>query len=103
MLADDNCLNIYLGLFTDDFQPFRRGKSVSMTLLHMLVLNFDPSFRTEQKNMLQIAVVPGPKTEDLESFMKPLLDDMKRLSTSGIAVRLDDGSILKVCCKGPHD
>lgn len=50
----------------------------------------------EQKNMLQVAVVPGPKTEDLGSFMKPLLDDLKRLADDGINVKRDNGLNQKV-------
>ena len=93
---DQDTMNIYLGLFTDDFQPFHHGKSTSVTLLHIVVLNFDPSIRMEQKNMLQVAVVPGPKTEDLSSFMKPMLDDLQQLATDGINVKLDNGCNQKV-------
>ncbi|KAI7873642.1 hypothetical protein K492DRAFT_111484, partial [Lichtheimia hyalospora FSU 10163] len=46
--------------------------------------------------MLQVAVVPGPKTEDLGSFMKPMLDDLQQLANNGINVKLDDGRIQKV-------
>lgn len=40
--------------------------------------------------MLQVAIIPGPrKPKDLYSFLSPLMEDLERLSTQGMILKVD--------------
>ena len=51
-----NDLNIALLLFNDGFT----AKERQLTILNMVILNFSPLIRYENKRMIQLAIIPGP-------------------------------------------
>ena len=84
-------LDIALGIFTDDFSVLRRAKH-TMTIIHVVILNFPPEERTLDKNMLQICVCPGPnKVSDITSFLQPTIDELSELCKTGINVNTEFG------------
>lgn len=61
-----------------------------------MVANLPPSERSKIKNVLPVAVVPGPKSPgNLVSFLEPLLQELEHLG-QGREVTMWDGSRKKI-------
>jgi hypothetical protein len=78
----DNPDDLALGLSTDGFTLFkrrRRGHSTAWPIL-IIIYNLHPRIRTRLENVICLGVIPGPKQcKDLNSFLVPLLEELKRL------------------------
>ncbi|KAG2223197.1 hypothetical protein INT45_011543 [Circinella minor] len=60
----------------------------------MVVMNFSPLICYENKRMIQLAIIPGPKEpKDLVSFLEPMLKELESLQDVGMDVKGDDGNI----------
>ncbi|KAG2192986.1 hypothetical protein INT47_010368 [Mucor saturninus] len=73
--------DIALVLFVDGFVNQKKSKQ-EMTIVHVLILNFDPSIRYTDQYMFQLAIIPG-KPKDLDSFFLPIVDEIKSLGEHG--------------------
>ena len=86
-------LDIALALYTDGFTVKRK----QLTIVHLIILNLPPSIRYETKNMIQVCVLPGSRApKDLFSFLRPLMDDLKQLQSTGIQVKADDNKTYNI-------
>lgn len=86
--------SLYLGLYADGFRPFKSGAK-SMTIIHLVILNFPPTIRTEAKYMIQLGITPGPSAPiDLFSFLKPVLNEAKVLEKRGFKM-INTGKLYK--------
>jgi hypothetical protein len=59
-----------------------------------LFIYFDLDIRYKNERMLQICVMPGdraPKSQGFWSYLQPLIDEIKVLSSRGMDVICDDG------------
>ncbi|SAM02736.1 hypothetical protein [Absidia glauca] len=92
-----NELDIALSLYTDGFNS-SSSKAGKMTMVHVVINNYHPAIRFKNENMIQLLVIPGPdsaKGEGFWSFMKPVLDDLRMLATTGISVECDNGQVIQ--------
>ncbi|GBE87125.1 hypothetical protein SCP_1003720 [Sparassis crispa] len=72
--------DIALGLSTDGFAPFKRRKQTAWPLI-AYNYNLPPEVRFHKKNIIPIAVIPGPKKlANFDSFLWPLAEEMLRLA-----------------------
>ena len=69
----------------------------------MSILNLPRHERFLQENVLLVGVIPGPKEPPLHinSFLKPLVDELKQLWTGVRLVILVRGALLCVGCDIP--
>ncbi|PHZ07181.1 uncharacterized protein RHIMIDRAFT_242948, partial [Rhizopus microsporus ATCC 52813] len=82
----DGELDVALALFVDGFTTQHKGKR-TMTIIHCVILNVDPSSRYTEEFTLQLGVIPGPKKpKDIDSFLQPIVKELKKLSTDGLAI-----------------
>jgi hypothetical protein len=75
--------DIALGIMTDGFQIFKRQRDGSATCWPIIAINFNlpPEERTKLSNIIPLAIIPGPKApKDFNSFLRPLVDDCKKLA-----------------------
>ncbi|KAG2217956.1 hypothetical protein INT45_001390 [Circinella minor] len=84
--------SVGLALFCDSFAPFDAGRnSVSMQLIHLVVMNLPKDERYKNKNMLQVPIALGPlKPKNIHSFLSPLMEELDQLSKDGMVLRVDD-------------
>ncbi|SAL95675.1 hypothetical protein, partial, partial [Absidia glauca] len=99
-LMDQHFTNEYdiaIGLYTDGFAPSSKSSS-SLTMVHLVIYNYHPSIRVRTERMLQVCVMPGPKSPKgagFWSFLGPLMDELEVLATAGMAVTCDDGTTVQ--------
>ncbi|KAG2191239.1 hypothetical protein INT47_012016, partial [Mucor saturninus] len=85
--------DIAIALFVDGFVNQKKSKQ-EMTIVHVLVMNFDPSIRYTDQYMFQLAIIPG-KPKDLDSFLLPIIDEIKSLGEHGLIVERWNGETIK--------
>ncbi|KAL1929951.1 hypothetical protein VTP01DRAFT_1105, partial [Rhizomucor pusillus] len=73
---------ISIGLFSDDSTVYRRSKYGSMAIIHVVILKICCKFA------LSLPALTKPK-KDIDSFLRPLCDDLEELASRGITVKLD--------------
>jgi len=72
--------DIALSFSTDGLDLFKVGKYAVWPLL-ILILNTDPKNRVEKPNLILCGIIPGPRNpKDIQSFFKPLVDELKELA-----------------------
>ncbi|KAG2211044.1 hypothetical protein INT45_001100, partial [Circinella minor] len=80
-------------LYVDGFSPFKKrglNGAVSMTIVHIIILNLPSSERYKLHNMLTCCIIPGPlKPRSTHSFLAPLFDELASLSTNGMIIKMD--------------
>ena len=76
--------NLGLILNFDFFQPYEH-LSYSLGAIYMSVLNLPRETRFKQENTILVGLIPGPQepSHDINSFLKPLVDDLKVLEWCG--------------------
>ncbi|KAF7731200.1 hypothetical protein EC973_000615 [Apophysomyces ossiformis] len=90
----DSEYDIALALYADGFQPFKNNHKYSMTIVHAVILNMDPSVRYEVKNMNQMCIIPGPnRPRNLWSFLDPILSELEALQSEGMVVDVGNSRI----------
>ncbi|KAG2216803.1 hypothetical protein INT45_013815 [Circinella minor] len=98
----DNELDIALGLYVDGFDLFN-NRQRSMTIFHFVIYNFNPLIRNENRNMMQVALAGGPKApRNIDSFLKPIVDDLKNLEEKRMDVEISTSSGKKVVYVKAH-
>lgn len=80
--------NLGLILNFDFFQPYEH-LSYSLGAIYMSVLNLPRESRFKQENTILVGLIPGPHepSHDINSFLKPLVDDLLRF-WNGVEVRI---------------
>ena len=86
-----NELDIALALYTDGFTCFQKEQ---LTIIHIVILNLPPDIRYENKMMIQVGIIPGPKApRNIFGYLSLLLKDLRKLESCGIHVKADDKNI----------
>jgi hypothetical protein len=70
-------------VFSTDGVNVVRQKTFDVWPLLLINLNLPPEIRVKKENMLLCGFIPGPRNpKDLNSFLRPLIDEFKVLSSS---------------------
>ena len=84
--------DIALGLSTDGYGIFTRGKASAWPLI-IFNYNLPPQIRFHSENILALGVIPGPnKPGDIDSFLVPLADELFQLASGVEAYDVLTGS-----------
>src|SRR5207248_2431163 len=76
--------DIAFAFSTDGVQLFKIGKFDIWPLL-LVNLNLPPSKRVKRENLMLCGIIPGRRNpKDINSFLRPLVDELKLLSNTGI-------------------
>lgn len=89
--------NIALMLNVDWFNPFKHSP-YSVGALYLVVLNLPRSERYKISNVHLVGLIPGPTEPrlNLNSYLEPLVDELKLLWNSGITVRVGSDRTISV-------
>lgn len=68
--------DIFLAVSTDGFQPFYNSNEQVWPFL-ALILNLSPTYRYKVANILPLAFAPGPSPTNLQSFLAPLMHEIR--------------------------
>jgi hypothetical protein len=83
----DNPDDIAVALFTDGFVNEKRGNRL-FTMVHLIILNYNPEVRYQDNHHYQLAILPGPKKPvSINSFLLPIVAELNYLSTYGMVVK----------------
>ncbi|KAG2213713.1 hypothetical protein INT45_012955 [Circinella minor] len=78
-------------LYVDGFRPYIHSV-VSITIVHLVLMNLPDDKMYKNENMLQASIIPTSSHDDnLDSFLAPLIQEMKQLESRGIDVLCDNG------------
>ena len=74
--------NYALMINVDWFQPFSRRKDLSIGVIYFVFMNLPRHLRFKMENVMLIGIIPAMKKEpeSLNSFLKPIIDELKLLS-----------------------
>ncbi|OAD75291.1 hypothetical protein PHYBLDRAFT_64218 [Phycomyces blakesleeanus NRRL 1555(-)] len=73
--------DVAVALFLDGFQ---------LTIVHVMILNYDPLIRYTNEYLILLAIIPG-KPVDLDSFLLPIIDEVISLGKYGLIIKKFDG------------
>ena len=87
----------HLGLMLncDWFQPYRHT-NYSIGVLYLVILNLPRSMRFKPENILIAGIIPGPsepKTNTLNSYLRPLVKELNFLWTDGFMMKCSSNNI----------
>jgi hypothetical protein len=73
--------NYGLMLNFDFFQPMKHRKDYSVGVLYLVLLNLPRAERFKWENVLVVGIIPamGKEPKNLNSFLKPLMEELKML------------------------
>ena len=73
--------NYGLMLNFDFFQPMKHRKDYSVGVLYLVLLNLPRAERYKWENVLVVGIIPemGKEPKNLNSFLKPLVEELKGL------------------------
>ncbi|OBZ66977.1 hypothetical protein A0J61_11913, partial [Choanephora cucurbitarum] len=66
-----------------------RKSTKSMMIIHVVLLNYEPTIRFENKNMIQAAVLCCDGKRDVKSFLKPIIKELELFSKQPFRVLVD--------------
>ena len=91
--------SLALQLNVDWFQPFDH-LTYSVGAMYLTVLNLPSTERYKMKNVFLVGILPGPDEpkRDINSFLRPLVDDLLQLWEKGITVCLPDVGNINIKC-----
>ena len=94
----DSPYNLAVSPNIDWFQPYERVKD-SVGVLYLCILNLPRHFRYKLENVVLVGIIPGPKEPKLtiNSYLNPLVDDLKEFWT-GVNLELPGQSIIVRVC-----
>ncbi|OAD71018.1 hypothetical protein PHYBLDRAFT_148233 [Phycomyces blakesleeanus NRRL 1555(-)] len=81
--------DIAVALLSDGFVNQKKSKQ-QLTIVHVMILNYDPSIRYTDEYLIQLAIIPG-KPVDLDSFLLPIIDEVISLGKYGLIIKKFDG------------
>lgn len=88
LFQNDSDIALHMSL---DGVQLTRLRNFEITPIILINLNIPPEERYEEHNILTSMIIPGPKKyKDLDSFMFPLIEELKKL---GEGVQSFDGDI----------
>ena len=87
-----NPRNIGLILNFDFFNPFKKSK-YSLGVIYAVIINLPREERFLWKNVLTLAIIPGPSEPNLtiNSYLRPLVDELLECWYTGIRLVEPDG------------
>ena len=100
--------NFAFSLNVDWFQPFERTQH-SIGVMYIAILNLPREIRFLPENIIIIGVIPGPHepSKNINSFLKPLVDELNDL-WQGVIMETEDkhsvlvrGALICVACDIP--
>ena len=99
VVNEPNCLVLQLNI--DWFQPFEHVV-YSVGVMYLSVLNLPSPERYKVKNIFLLGVIPGPDEprHDINSFLRPLVDELLVLVDKGIEVQHQNGTVNLKCVLG---
>ena len=88
--------DIFIAASTDGFQAYKNQRNDVWPLLAIL-LNIPPDKRTEVHNVLPLLFTEdGCQPKDLQSYLKPFLNEIIETLPEGIPIRMYDGQVRSV-------
>lgn len=82
-LGGENDLAFCCGF--DGTKAFKTRKNRYVWPIILTCLNLPPEIRFKRKNVIVAGIIPGPNTpKDLDSFLKPLVDEFELLTNVGV-------------------
>lgn len=94
-----NPRDVAVGLLTDGFQVFKRVRGGTASCWPLILINFNlpPELRSKLHHVIELGIIPGPKSPiDLDSFLRPFVDESKRLAAGVDAFDAVSKSIFKL-------
>ncbi|OAD70092.1 hypothetical protein PHYBLDRAFT_115726 [Phycomyces blakesleeanus NRRL 1555(-)] len=68
--------DMVVSMFVDQFNPFKDA-AMSASIIHVINMNINPAERYKKGNMMQLAIIPGPKhPKNIASFLEPILANL---------------------------
>lgn len=88
--------DIFIGVSADGFQPFK-NKQMDVWSIAAINFNLPPEERYRSPNVLPLGFVPGPsEPSNLQSFLQPLVNELRKVPRVGCQMMFHDGSVRKV-------
>lgn len=89
--------DIALAMFVDGFTSTKSSQSSKLNIVHFINLNLPPEVRYQENYTFQVAVLPGPNNPKslLDTFLRPIIEELKILSTAGMVVSVDNTEVCK--------
>ena len=87
--------NIALMLNCDWFQPYEHSQ-YSIGVLYLTILNLPRCMRFKPENIIIAGIIPGPhepKTNTINSYVRPLVKELNSLWTDGFTMRHNHSNI----------
>lgn len=80
--------NVRLGLSSDGFEPFKSGEPHSLWPVTLVVYNLPPWMCMKPSFTQMPVLIPGPNspTQDIDIYLRPLVEELKELWSNGIRV-----------------
>ena len=87
-----------MSMNVDWFEPFERGV-YSTGVIYLTILNLPRNERYKPENIIVVGIIPGPKEpkQTINSYLMPLVYELKEAWELGINVKSHDNSV--VCIK----
>lgn len=86
-----------VALYVDGFVNSKRG-SVKYTMIHLVLLNFNPENRYKTNYHIQLGIVASKNKIAIDSFLQPILSELHYLEENGMTVVKQDGTRLSAKC-----
>ncbi|CEP16793.1 hypothetical protein [Parasitella parasitica] len=87
--------DVAIALFNDGFVTTKRGGRL-FTMIHVIVLSYDPQKRYKDEYLIQLCILPGKKKPaSFASYLSVILAEMHYLSTYGMVVKTPDNQIIR--------
>ncbi|CEP16963.1 hypothetical protein [Parasitella parasitica] len=78
--------DVAIALFNDGFVTTKRGGRL-FTMIHVIVISYDPQKRYKNEYLIQLCILPGKKKPaSFASYLSVILAEMHYLSTYGMVV-----------------
>ena len=82
-----NSTDLSLSFHTDGVKLFKTRSAFHIWPLVLIINNLPPEERFKQENILLLGVIPGPQQpKDIDSFLRPLVNELKNLQEGVPAV-----------------
>jgi hypothetical protein len=87
--------DVAIALFNDGFVTTNRGGRL-FTMMHVVVLSYNPQLRYKEEYLIQLCILPGKKKPaSFSSYLSVILAEMHYLSTYGMVVMTPDNQSIR--------